>query len=234
MKRVAEFFRRIPPVAWPITLFLYAYQYALYLLGPEVSALIGSDRWAFSPKIGFIDDRIPLVKIFILIYVLSFVFWFVYMVIVSVTDRRNYINFIFSYMLSGAIGFLFFVFMPTYIDRSAEGLLAAVEGPGFLNWVLRLIYGNDGLELGWCLFPSFHCLVSLFCYLGVRKSGNIGRGVKMFALIMTVLVCLSTVLTKQHYFVDIFGGLGLAVLCHAVAAKIDPGRRIMAKRRSFR
>ena len=212
-----------------MTFFLYAFSYGLYLLGPEVSALTGTDRYAFSPKIPFIDDRIPLVKVFIIIYVVSFAGWFIYMLIISTTDRRNYINYICSYMLASVIGFLFFAFMPTYIDRAAEGVIEAVRGPGLLNWMLRTIYTSDGLDIGQDLFPSFHCSVSLFCYLGVRKADNISRGVKTAAIVMTVLVCMSTVLTKQHYFVDILGGLGLAVLCHAVVCKLDPGTRIVEK-----
>ena len=229
MKRVVEFIKKISPVGWSMTVFLYGFECLMYLLGPELSMRTGTDRWAIAPKIPFIDDNIPLVKVFVIIYVGSFAFWAIYMLIISTTDSRNYINFIISYMITAFIGFLFFLFMPTYIDRSAEGVLAAVEGPGFLNWVNRLNYACDGWEIGRSLFPSFHCFISMFCYLGIRKCSYIGRKVKVFAVVSIVLICLSTVFTKQHYFMDIVGGVGIATLSHAIVCKLDPGTKIVRK-----
>lgn len=229
MKRFAELLKKIPPVGWAMTVFLYGFECLMYLLGPELSMRTGTDSWAIAPKIPFIDDNIPLVKVFVIIYVVSYAFWGIYLLIISTTDSRNYINFIISFLITSFIGFLFFLFMPTYIDRSAEGVLAAVEGPGFLNLCLRGIYASDGWETGRSLFPSFHCFISMFCYLGVRRADNIGRGMKVFAIVATVLVCLSTVFTKQHYFMDIVGGVGFAALCDAIVYKLDPGTRIVDK-----
>ena len=44
---------------------------------------------------------------------------------------------------------------------------------------------------------------------------------------MTILICMSTVFTKQHYFLDIVGGLGISVICYAVVQKLDPAGRIL-------
>ena len=229
MKRFVELLKKIPPVGWSMTVFLYGFECLMYLLGPELSMRTGTDRWAIAPKIPFIDDNIPLVKVFVIIYVVSYAFWGIYLLIISTTDSRNYINFIISYMIAAFIGFLFFLFMPTYIDRSAEGILAAVEGPGLFNRALRMLYASDGWEIGRSLFPSFHCLVSTFCYLGIRKCSYIGRKVKVFAVVSIVLVCLSTVFTKQHYFMDIVGGVGISIICHVIVCRLDPGTKIVEK-----
>ena len=231
MKKVVELIKKVSPVGWFMTVFLYGFECLMYLLGPELSTCTGTYRWAIAPKIPFIDDNIPLVKVFVIIYVVSYAFWGIYLLIISTTDSRNYINFIISYMIAAFIGFLFFLFMPTYIDRVAEGAIAVAESPGITNFVLKTAYIFDGWERGWNLFPSFHCMDSMFIYLGMRKRPEIKKSTQITALVMTLLICASTVLTKQHYFIDVVGGLGLAVICHAVVQKLDPAEKLIRNNR---
>ena len=121
------------------------------------------------------------------------------------------------------MGFLFFIFMPTYIDRAAEGVYKYSEQPGVIGWMIRFVYSNDGVgDRGYNLFPSYHCLISMCCYLGVRKRPEISKGYKVYSFIMTILICMSTVFIKQHYFLDIVGGLAVPAICFAVIYKIDP------------
>ena len=99
------------------------------------------------------------------------------------------------------------------------------EKPGFFNALLAWVYSSDGSERAFNLFPSFHCLTSAYCYLGVRRQPEISRGYRVFAFLMAILIFLSTLYTKQHYIVDVFGGVGIAVACYALVEKMDPGRR---------
>ena len=108
--------------------------------------------------------------------------------------------------------------------------LAARSGP--FRWVLGIIYAADGGERAFNLFPSYHCLISAYCYLGVRKRLEISQGYRIGSLVMTVLICLSAVLTKQHYFIDVAGGVGIALLCHGLIQWLDPGKRAEEKKRS--
>ena len=41
---------------------------------------------------------------------------------------------------------------------------------------------------------------------------------------------MSTVLTKQHYFIDIVGGLGIALVCYFIVEELDPGAKIINAR----
>ena len=75
-----------------------------------------------------------------------------------------------------------------------------------------------------------YCLSSIYCYLGVRKLDNVSKTYKTFAVIMTILICMSTVFTKQHYFADIIGGLAVPVICHAVIMKLDPASRLIKEK----
>ena len=69
--------------------------------------------------------------------------------------------------------------------------------PGIFNKLLAVIYGADGSDIAFNLFPSYHCLISFYCYSGVGK---------------------------QHYILDVAGGIGIAVICYLIVNKWDPGR----------
>lgn len=204
---------------------ILALQYGIYLLGELISHLTGTDQWAFACKIPALDDRIPLVPAFILIYVLSFIFWIGDYIIISLTGKRNYINFLYVLVVCYAICFLCFVFMPTYIDRVAEGGIATSLQPGLINWILAFIYRFDGWETGRNLLPSLHCLASVVCYLFVRKRPEITRGFRVYTFIGAILICLSTVFTKQHYIIDVFAGVALAIISYCLISRLDPGRK---------
>ena len=225
MKKLREMIRKLPlwaVIAGPVILIL---QYGVYLLGELISHLTGTDQWAFACKIPALDDRIPLVPAFILIYVLSFAFWIGEYIIIALTGKRRYVNFLYVLAVCYAICFLFFIFMPTYIDRLAEGGIAAAQQPGFINWIMKFIYRSDGWETGRNLLPSLHCLASAVCYLFVRKRPEIARGVRVYTLIGAVLICLSTVFTKQHYVIDVFAGIALALISYWLISRMDPGRK---------
>lgn len=223
--------RQVPLWGWLLGLVYFGLQYGLYRLGNLLSRVLGTIDHAWVPKIPAIDDRIPLIAFFVVIYFFSYAFWIMGPIAASLTGRRNFINYIIGLSAAYIIGFLIFTFSPTYMDRSAEGLMELSSRPGFFNSLLRTVYANDGSDLAFNLFPSYHCLISLYCYLGVRRQPEISKGYRIYALLMTVLICLSTVFTKQHYFIDMIGGLGIAILCYAVVSKLDPASRILGSGR---
>ena len=230
MKRLFSRIKKIPGWGWAAGIILFILQYAVYRLGAWISQATGTVSWAFEWKWPWIDDLFPVIPVFALIYLpMSYLFWICGPIATSLTKKRNFVNYLFGLLLAYLIGFLFFVFMPTLMDREKEGLMAYMDKEGFFNWMLSLIYGSDGGKLAFNLFPSYNCLTSLYCYLGVRKQPEISKGYKIFAFVMVVLICLSTLYTKQHYIVDVFGGLGIAFLCYLLMNKLDPGRRWVEK-----
>jgi membrane-associated phospholipid phosphatase len=187
--------------------------------------VLGTISGAICPKIPVIDDLIPIIPVFAVFYLFSYVFWICGPIAASLTKKRNFINYIVGLSAAYVMGFLFFVFAPTYMDRASEGLMEQAMKPGFFNGLLATIYAADGSNLAFNLFPSYHCLISLYCYLGVRKQPEISRGFRAYSLIMTILICLSTVFTKQHYFIDIVGGLVISIICYNIINRINPGKK---------
>lgn len=227
MKQFLEKIRRIPRWGYVFGIVYFALQYGMYRLGDLLSRVLGTISYAFPCKIPFLDDRIPIVPVFAVIYLFSYVFWICGPIAVSLTGKKHFKNYILGLSLAYVIGFLFFVFLPTYMDREAEHLMEAASQPGVFPALLRVIYGADGGRYAFNLFPSYHCLISAYCYLGVRGREEISKGFRAYSLIMTVLICLSTVFTKQHYVVDIPGGIGIAVGCYLLMKKLDPGKELI-------
>jgi len=226
IKRIKE----IPWYGWVLGVVYFGLQYGMYRLANALSIVFGTIDYAFIPKIPAIDDRIPIVPVFITIYIFSYVFWIFGPIIASLTEKRNFINYIIGLSAAYIVGFLIFLFAPTYMDRAAEGLMVYADKPGIFNQLLASIYGADGGNLAFNLFPSYHCLISLYCYLGIRRRTEVSKGIRIYSLIMTLLICMSTVLTKQHYFIDIIGGLSIAIICYIIVEKLDPGAKILARR----
>ena len=68
---------------------------------------------------------------------------------------------------------------------------------------------------------------SLYCYLGIRGRAEIPAGFRVYSLVITALICLSTLFTKQHYVMDVAGGLLVAAGCYALSQRLDPARHFM-------
>lgn len=215
--------KKIPWWGWMFGLLYFGLQYGMYRLADLITRLTGTIDHAFCPKIPVIDDRIPVIAVFAVIYLFSYVFWICGPIAVSLTKKSNFVNYIVGLSLAYIVGALVFVFFPSYMDRAQEGLMEIAARPGLFNGMLGIIYGADGSDLAFNLFPSYHCLISLYCYLGVRKQPEISKGFRVYSFIMVLLICMSTVFTKQHYFIDIIGGIGIALLCYRVTRHLNPG-----------
>lgn len=225
MKKCVETIRAVPWWGWAAGLGYFALQYGLYRLGEYLSRVLGTVAYAFVPKLAAIDDRIPVVSVAVVIYVFSYAFWICGPIAVSLTKRRHFVNYLAGLSLAYLIGFLMFIFLPTYMDRAAEGLMTLGDRPGLFDRFLGTIYAADGGSLAYNLFPSYHCLISTYCYLGVRKQPEISRGFRIYSLAMALLIVASTLLTKQHYILDCICGAAISVGCYALAERIDPGAR---------
>ena len=227
MKRLFSRIKKIPGWGWAAGIILFILQYAVYRLGAWISQATGTVSWAFEWKWPWIDDLFPVIPVFALIYLpMSYLFWICGPIATSLTKKRNFVNYLFGLLLAYLIGFLFFIFLPTYMDRVKENLMEIAAAPGFFHQLLRTIYEADGSDMAFNLFPSYHCLISAYCYLGVRKQPEISKGFRIYSLVMAALICLSTLLTKQHYIVDCFGGVAIAVACYVLMNKLDPGKKV--------
>lgn len=201
----------------------------IYYLSHFILETSGRIAIAVSPKIDVIDNCFPVVPFFVIIYWYSYLFWGFAILATALTEKHNFINMVISMLVVEAIGFIIYIAFPTYLDRAKEGLLDIGKQPGFCNWLLSTTYALDGGEFGHNLFPSFHCILALGPALGTFRRKDSPLWWRIIAMISVVLICLSTLFTKQHYFIDVVGGIGLALICFYLTKLINPGKRILEK-----
>ncbi len=222
--------KRIPWWGWLLGIAFFALQRQLYMWGMNLSHVLGTADHALLLKIPVIDDLFPLVPIFVIVYVYSFIFWIMAPAVVAATPRRNFVNYVIGFTIAQLIGFVFFCLVPTYMDRVAEGILVATSELGIFNQLMHSVYMADGGEMAYNLAPSYHCMLSTYAYLGIRKQESISKGFRIYTFIVAALICLSTLLCKQHYIIDVVMGVGIAVVCYAIFQKLDPGKRFAQER----
>lgn len=213
--------RKLTVIAVIIGILYLVLQHSMYLLGHTMAELINIPP--FSPKIPAIDDSIPIVSVFILPYIWSYVFWAMGPMAVYRCEREHYCDYIVACALSLICGSVVLTFAPTYMDRVAEGLFS-VQGTGIFNSIREFWYSLDGSERAYNLLPSFHCMNSMMCFLGVMGRKEISKGFRIYTFIMMMLIFASTVFVKQHFVADVVSGIAIAIIIYCLSKKFHFGR----------
>jgi membrane-associated phospholipid phosphatase len=171
------------------------------------SRLITMDRYHYDFTTGF-DRMVPFVKEWIIIYFGCYVFWGVNYILAAREGKEKWFKFAFADILAKLICGVIFVAVPT------TNIRPEVTGNDIFSILMRLLYNIDRADN---LFPSLHCLMSWFCFIGIRRSKKVPLWYKVFSCVFAVMVCLSTQFTKQHYMVDVLGGILISELCYLLS-----------------
>ena len=201
-----------------------ALQHGVYLLSHHISSRLGLDP--FSPKTA-IDDLIPLVPAFIIPYVWSYVYWAMAPMAVSKCEKSHFLKYMAAYVLSMLLGATVLIFVPTYMDRVAEGL----QNPDLHGFGVRLMqfwYSLDGGDMAYNLLPSFHCVNSTISYLGVARRPEIPKWYRVYSLVLTLLIYASTLFVKQHFLPDVFAGIAVALISWGIVSAVWKRRGVVA------
>lgn len=182
-----------PITRWSIIL---AISYLYIPLNKRVPHIYPASRW---------DRLIPLIPSFAYVYILYFPF-ILFSVAVLIPSRFG-TPFFYAYSLATLIASAAWFLYPTGVKRP-KPLTQDSRAAAILN----VIYTHDGDANG---APSGHVLHSVVCayYLGLLFPGA--------AVVIGVIagsICLSTLLVKQHYLVDVPAGVLVAMVAIAGAA----------------
>jgi len=109
-----------------------------------------------------------------------------------------------SVLMVAIISYLVYLIFPTFVARPA------ISSTDIFSKMLEFIYSSDR---AYNTNPSGHTFYAVlsFLYLGRWKPHS-----RLIGLVVTVLILASTLLTRQHYILDIVCGLALAILAYAV------------------
>jgi membrane-associated phospholipid phosphatase len=106
-----------------------------------------------------------------------------------------------AFLAMWLVAYAFFLGYPTVGPRPPQ-----VVEAGFSGWGLKVIYGSDS---NYNCFPSLHVAQ---CYLAAFVCHRVHRGVGTVAVVWASLVGASTLFTKQHWALDVAGGIVLAAI----------------------
>ncbi|KKQ24671.1 MAG: Ser/Thr and Tyr protein phosphatase (Dual specificity) [Candidatus Roizmanbacteria bacterium GW2011_GWC2_37_13] len=145
-----------------------------------------------------IDDRIPFLPIFIIPYLGYFVWILVAIIYLWKTQYINkfFVLYIISYILAG----LFWYFFPNGVRRPI------IKSKNIFSKITSFIYSIDDDTNG---FPSAHIFGTLICSYFLILAFS-AYSLQIFTV--GFVISISTLFTKQHYLIDILGGILIFVL----------------------
>ena len=160
-----------------------------------------------------LDDMIPFVRQFVLVYVLWYPLMLGTTLYLLLKDRRAFLRYARSVVLGLTACMLTFVLLPSGQNlRPAE-----VPGNDLTAWMVRAIYAAD---TNTNVFPSMHVVGTLAAVIGIFDSRSAPRGVQWGVAALGVLINASTVLIKQHSVLDILGGVVLYWLVYLAVYRL--------------
>lgn len=146
----------------------------------------------------FIDDKFPFVSWMIIVYVLAYVTWVIGFVVICRESKDVCYEVMTAEPIAKLLCMVCFLVIPSTLVRPE------ITGTGFCDWLTNFIYTVDSPDN---LFPSIHCLENWICFRGAMKCKKVGNGYRVFMFVSALLVFASTLLVKQHVFVDVIGGI---------------------------
>lgn len=150
-----------------------------------------------------LDRLLPFWPPSVVIYLGCYLFWIVNYILIARQGKKEVYQFFAADLFSRIICMVIYLGFPTTNVRPV------LETEGFWNHAMAFLYSIDAADN---LFPSIHCLVSWFCYAGLRGRKDIPLWYHKVSCILAVSVCISTLTTKQHVLIDVAGGVLLAEL----------------------
>ena len=166
------------------------------------SRMIITDSW--------IDSYIPFNEYFVIPYILWFVFMvlgFAYFVFIDQSGvKRTY----FYLFLGMSSSLLIYALIPT-----GQNLRVQLYNDNIFQCLVSFIYSVDS-STNVC--PSIHVYNSVMMCVSLLKSRKIKQHTWLCFLIiaLAILICMSTVMIKQHAFMDIVWALVLAIVIYSI------------------
>lgn len=214
VKALRDYIRRNPHV-W---LVLYVPVFLILYFTVETLVPSDGDYWvSYMP----LDDHIPFAEAFVVPYCL----WYPYLIatglLLMIKDRDNFLKYMYFIMAGFTASLLFCLIVPNGQNLRPDSF----ERDNIFTVLLSLIYAAD---TNTNVFPSMHIIG---CIAGTVAAFHSRCMVKLRwpSLILALLISASTVLIKQHSFLDIIGGVAFGAVLY-ILIYIVPKRRRKRRR----
>jgi membrane-associated phospholipid phosphatase len=164
-----------------------------------------------------LDDRLPLIPVFVIPYLL----WFIYIafgcVYVGHHSKENFLKLII--FLGGGMSVAYAIYM---IFPNAVDLRPSIFQKDILSQIVKIVYMFD-TPTNVC--PSVHVINGMATHLALTHTSPFkeNRILTASSAVLFILICLSTIFVKQHSVVDVAGGLGVGFIIYVLLySKLRP------------
>jgi len=164
-----------------------------------------------------LDDQIPFVKEFVIPYLLWFPYIAYGLLYTGIHSRTDFYKLFF--FLAGGMSVTYALYM---LFPNAQDLRPVITQNDPFSILLKLIYATD-TPTNVC--PSVHVINSIAVNAALQHSKDFAskKYGKLMSHVLTILICFSTVLIKQHSIADVVWGIITAapfyILLYAVPNK---------------
>lgn len=149
-----------------------------------------------------VDDWIPFLEWTIWIYVSYYLF--LILAVWLPDDDRLRSDAAYGLVLAGLIGLIIFTLLPTSVERPSP------SAAGATGLVWRLLFSVDTMVNA---LPSLHVANTCLAAVALASRSRVWR---VIVPAWAAMIILSTLTTKQHYAIDLPGGLLLAAICYII------------------
>lgn len=177
-----------------------------------------------------LDDYIPFCEYFIIPYL----FWFIYiagtvLLLLFMGTKKDFQRCC-LYLFSGMSIALFIC----TIFPNGQNLRPVIDdSPTVFTEIVQVLFSMD---TNTNVFPSIHVFNSIAAHTALTKSvlGQKHKWISPVSAVIMVLICLSTVFLKQHSFVDLMGGVTLALILYRPVYQPEQIRQSISERKKKR
>lgn len=217
-KAVKEFLKKYKH-AWVLSYFF------IYLIWFFVLNQLTADD--FAPVHIKLDDYIPFAEVFIIPYYL----WFPYIPLTIAyfffkAEKKEYYQ-LTAYLFIGMTAALVtYTIWPNGVYFRPD--LAELGRDNLLISLTRFIYSVDP---GTNCCPSIHCFNSIGVCIGINQCKSLKKykALRIGSVVLSALICLSTLFVKQHSAMDMFWAFVLAGVMYLLVYVL--GEKLAAERR---
>ncbi len=159
-----------------------------------------------------LDQYIPFCEYFIVPYLLWFVFITVAWIYLCYNDRIGF----YQYIISMYGGMTLFLIISLIFPN---GLALRVSYDPDKNIFTQLTYIIQSIDTPTNVFPSIHVFASVVACVAMWKTERVksSKVLKVFFLLLTISICLSTLFLRQHSVIDVIAGLILSAIFYWIS-----------------
>lgn len=160
-----------------------------------------------------LDDLVPFNELFIIPYFLWFGYIFITIAYLFLKSKRDYYRCC-AYLF---IGMTICLFIYT-IFPNGHHLRVDLNFLGRHNIFIKMLSFIYGVDTATNVFPSIHVFNSVGALIAINKCERLHKikWLQWCTLILTVMICLSTVYLKQHSVMDVIGALVLNIIMYLI------------------